>query len=437
MKIKFLVAVITLLIIKSGYSQGIDHAKLNSYFQALEANNKFMGSVAVSQDGKLLYTKAIGFKVVEDKLKPNEHTIYRIGSISKTFTAALVFKAIEENKTALSQTINKYFPTVKNSEKITVAQLLNHHSGIHNFTDEADYAKWHTQKRSDEEMIKLISTMGSDFEPGSKGAYSNSNYVLLTYLLQKVYNKPYEQILQEKITKPLSLTNTYYGGKIDIENGGSYSYQFKSEWVKEAETDMSIPAGAGAIVSTPSDLAVFANALFSGKIVSLQSLTQMKAAKDGFGMGLFEVPFVEKRGYGHNGGIDGFSSSLHYFPDDKVAIALTSNGSAYDNNSISIVLLSSVFHRPYQIPTFFTVTTTDLDQYLGIYSASVFPLKLTITKSENTLMAQATGQPAFKLEPTAKHVFNFDLADLALQFDPANKQMTLKQGGKEFLLTKE
>ena len=227
MKIKLLVAVITLLIIKSGYSQGIDHAKLNSYFQALEANNKFMGSVAVSQDGKLLYTKAIGFKVVEDKLKPNEHTIYRIGSISKTFTAALVFKAIEENKTALSQTINKYFPTVKNSEKITVAQLLNHHSGIHNFTDEADYAKWHTQKRSDEEMIKLISTMGSDFEPGSKGAYSNSNYVLLTYLLQKVYNKPYEQILQEKITKPLSLTDTYYGGKIDIENGGSYSYQFK------------------------------------------------------------------------------------------------------------------------------------------------------------------------------------------------------------------
>jgi len=76
-------------------------------------------------------------------------------------------------------------------------------------------------------MIKLISTMGSDFEPGSKGAYSNSNYVLLTYLLQKVYNKPYEQILQEKITKPLSLTDTYYGGKIDIENGGSYSYQFK------------------------------------------------------------------------------------------------------------------------------------------------------------------------------------------------------------------
>jgi D-alanyl-D-alanine carboxypeptidase len=426
-----------LLLIQSAYSQSIDKTKLDSYFQTLEANNKFMGSVAIAQGGKILYTKAIGFRFVEDKLKPNEHTKYRIGSISKTFTAALLFKAIDEKKTELTQTLNKYFPTVKNSDKITLGHLLSHRSGIHNFTDDPNYSQWHTQKRSEVEMVNMISSLGSDFDPGSKAAYSNSNYVLLTYVLQKLYNKPYNEILQNKIVNPIGLKDTYYGGAISIGNNESYSYKFNSGWKKQEETDMSIPAGAGAIVSTPTDLTVFAQALFNGKIVSAESLKQMKTIQDGYGMGLFESPFQEKKSYGHNGGIDGFTSNFGYFPEDKVAIAFTSNGSAYDNNKISLALLSSVFNKPYDLPVFVTVTTGDLDQYLGIYSAKNFPLKITITKSDNTLIGQATGQPSFKLDATAKHVFNFDQAGLALHFNPDTKEMTLKQGGREFLLIKE
>ena len=316
MKRKLLSAFFTLLLIQSGYAQTIDKVKLDSYFQALEASHKFMGSVAVSKDGKLLYTKSIGFKVVEDKIRPNEQTKYRIGSISKTFTAALLFKAIEENKTVLSQTIIKYFPTIKNADKITISHLLNHHSGIHNFTNDDDYLKWYTQKKSEEDLVKIISTIGSDFEPGSKGEYSNSNYVLLSYILQKLYNKPYAEILQEKIVRPLGLKDTYYGAKIDIAKNESYSYKLTSDWVKEIETDMSIPVGAGAVVSTPSDLTRFSNALFNGKIISVESLKQMQTLQDGFGMGLFQVPFNEKKGYGHTGGIDGFSSMFAYFLEE-------------------------------------------------------------------------------------------------------------------------
>jgi D-alanyl-D-alanine carboxypeptidase len=425
------------LFIQTGYAQTINKVKLDHYFQALEANNKFMGSVAIARDGKVLYTKAIGFRVVEDKLKPNERTKYRIGSISKTFTAALLFKAIDEKKIALAETLNKYFPTIKNAERITIGNLLNHHSGIHNFTDDADYSKWDTQKKSEQEMVTLIAALSSDFEPGSKAAYSNSNYVLLTYILQKLYREPYAQILEEKIVNPLGLKDTYYGGKIDISNNESYSYQFNSRWGKQEETDMSIPVGAGAIVSTPTDLTSFAHALFNGKIVSAESLNQMKKMQDGFGMGLFEAPFQEKKSYGHNGGIDGFSSNFGYFPDDRVAIAFTSNGSAYDNNKISIALLSSVFNKPFEIPSFLTLTTKDLDQYLGVYAAKNFPLKITITKADDTLIGQATGQPSFKLDATAKHVFNFDQAGLVLQFNPDTKEMTLRQGGRDFLLSKE
>jgi D-alanyl-D-alanine carboxypeptidase len=425
------------LLIQTGYSQTIDKTKLDHYFQTLEANNKFMGSVAIAQGGKLLYTNAIGFRVVEEKLQPNEHTKYRIGSISKTFTAALLFKAIDEKRTELSQTLNNYYPTVKNSEKITLAHLLNHHSGIHNFTADDDYSKWNTQKQREQEMITLLSTMASDFEPGTKAAYSNSNYVLLTFILQKIYKNPYAEILKDKIVKPLGLTDTYYGGKIDKAINESYSYQFKNGWIKQEETDMSIPGGAGAIVSTPTDLTSFAHALFNGKIVSGESLEKMKTMQDGYGMGLFEAPFHQKKGYVHNGGIDGFSSNLGYFPEGKVSIALTSNGSAYDNNKISMALLSSVFNIPYELPVFITVSAVDLDQYLGVYSSKNFPLKITISKSDDILMGQATGQPSFKLDATAKPVFNFDQAGLVLQFNPDTKEMTLKQGGRDFLLFRE
>ena len=119
-----------------GFAQNFDKVKLDNYFNALEINNKFMGSVAVAKNGVLIYSKAIGFSDLENAIKANVNTTYKIGSISKTFTAVLVLKAVEENKLKLHQTLDYYFPEVKNAEKITVEQLLTHRSGIHNFTDD-------------------------------------------------------------------------------------------------------------------------------------------------------------------------------------------------------------------------------------------------------------------------------------------------------------
>ncbi|MEG1026786.1 MAG: serine hydrolase domain-containing protein, partial [Flavobacterium sp.] len=159
-----------------------DKKKLDHYFDTLEQNNKFIGSVSVSKDGEIIYSKSVGFADVESKIKATDKTKYRIGSISKSFTAVLVLKAVENNKLDLSTTINKWFPTISNGDKITVKQLLNHRSGIHNFTDDSDYLDWNTQSKTEKEMIEIISKGGSDFTPDSKAEYSNSNYVLLTYI---------------------------------------------------------------------------------------------------------------------------------------------------------------------------------------------------------------------------------------------------------------
>jgi len=422
-----------------GFAQHIDKNKLDSYFNALEANNKFMGSVAVSKDGNIIYSKSIGFADVENNIKADENSKYRIGSISKTFTSILVLKAVEEKKLALNQTIDKCFPTIENAKNITIKHLLSHRSGIHNFTSDKEYLTWHTQPKTENEMIALMAKAGSDFEPDSKAAYSNSNFVLLTYILEKSYKKPYAELVQKYITKPLGLSNTYFGGKININKNECKSYNFSGQWKAEPETDPSISLGAGGIVSTPKDLTKFSNALFEGKLLKPESLELMKTFRDGFGIGLFQFPFYDKTGYGHTGGIDGFHSVFSYFPDGKISYVLTSNGTNFINNNISIAVLSAVFDKPYEIPKFSSYTTTseELDKYLGIYSSKEFPLKITITKNNSTLIAQATGQSAFPLEATEKNKFKFDQAGIVLEFNPIEQTMLLKQGGRQFTLTKE
>lgn len=431
--------ILAILISQIGFTQNFDNVKLDKYFETLENNNKFIGSVSISKDGKIIYSKSIGFSDIENKKIANSNSKYRIGSISKTFTAVLVLKAMEDNKLDLNQTIDKYFPNIENSNIITIENLLNHRSGIHNFTNDLDYLSWNTEPKTESEMVKIITNAGSDFEPNTKAEYSNSNYVLLSYILEKTFNKSYANILVEYILKPLGLKNTFLGKKINIENNECKSYVYKENWKLESETDISIPLGAGGIVSTPTDLVEFANALFKGKILKKESLELMKKINDGYGLGLFKFPFAQKVAYGHNGGIDGFSSAFVYFPNEDVSFALTSNGSNYNNNNIIIALLSAVFNKPYEIPEFtnYKVSAKDLDKYLGEYSSNQIPLKITITKNEDTLMAQATGQSAFPLEPTEKDIFKFDIAGIVLEFDTTKNTMILKQGGGVFNFVKE
>ena len=333
------------LLLSTSFAQNLDTVKLDSLFQILETKDKFMGSIAISENGKLLYTKSIG----KDDLETNKHssplTKYRIGSISKMFTSCMVFKAVEERKINLNQTIEKYFPTIVNANKITISNLLNHRSGIHNFTDDENYMSYHTEPKSEKQMIEIIAHNKSDFKPDSKADYSNSNYVLLSFILEKIYKKSYKELLTATIIKPLGLKNTYFGGKIAVQNNECFSYTFEDKWQKENETDMSIPMGAGAIVSNPTDLVVFIENLFANKIISQNSLEQMKAIKDNYGMGIFQIPFYEKQGFGHTGGIDGFGSVLSYFPENKLAIALLSNGRIYENNNVMIGVLSIYFNK--------------------------------------------------------------------------------------------
>lgn len=434
-----LTTLLFLSVITIGFSQAFDKTKLDTYFQVLEKNNKFMGSVALSKNGELIYSKSIGYADLEHKIKATEKTKYRIGSITKSFTSVLIFKAIEKKKLDINETIDTWFPTITNSNKITIKHLLTHRSGIHNFTNNANYLQWNTQSKTEKEMIEIIQKGGSDFQPNSRAMYSNSNFVLLTFILEKTFNMSYSELVQTQIVKPLRLTNTYVFGKINPKNNESKSYNYFGYWKKEAETDFSVPLGAGAITSTPTDLIKFANALFEGRLLTPESLKIMKTIKEGYGSGLFQIPFYSKIGFGHTGGIDGFRSVYSYFEDDKISYALTSNGTNMNNNDISIAVLSAVFNKPYQIPVYtnYALTSEDLDKYLGVYATKQIPLKITVTKNKNTLIIQATGQQAFVVEATEKDKFSLDQVGAKFNFNPIEKTMVLLQGGSEIKFTKE
>jgi len=426
-----------LVLIFNGLSAQFDDDFADAYFDVLEQNDKFNGSVAIAKDGKIIYKRSIGYSDFENQKKNDSETIFRIGSISKVFTAAMIMKAVEEGKINLNQAIDKYFPTVKNADKITVEMLLSHRSGIFNITADPTYLSWNTEAKTEKELIKMISDYDSDFEPDSRFEYSNSNYILLSFILEKIYKKSYSKILDELIIKPLDLKHTVFENKINPSKNEAFSYKYNGNWIKSPITDMSIPLGAGGISSTPTDLILFAEALFDGKIVSKESLEKMETMKDGYGFGLFKIPFYDKTAFGHNGGIDNFSSSLAFFPNEKIVFSMVSNGSNFNENDISIAMLNLAFGNEIKLPVIKKSEGEVVPGYTGSFSNGQIGMTIEITENEGKYFAQASGQSAFPLEKISETEFRFDLAGIVILFNTDLKSFTLQQGGGEFIFVKE
>lgn len=416
-----------------------ERSKIDKFFDAIEENDKGMGSVSVFKDGKEMYHRSYGYADIANNQKANAETKYRIGSISKTFTATAVMKLIEESKLSLSTPLSEYYPQITNADKITIKHLLQHRSGIFNFTND-DLMSWNTQPHSKEQLLNRIIAGGINFEPNAQFEYSNSNYALLAFIMEDIVGKNYPELINEMIIKPCGLKNTYVGNKQASAENIAFSYGRLFDWQYIQETDESILIGAGSILSTPTDLNVFLYCLFNETLVSKESLELMTTLKDNFGFGLFRVPFYEQKGYGHTGGIDGFQANAYYFPGDNVSVAVCSNGVVYPLNDIVIALLSDCYDMEFQIPDFnetITLSEDQLDKYTGVYSGPEMPLKITIAKDGNALTGQGTGQSAFPLEYIGDNKFQFEAARIETEFFPDENKMIFTQSGVRFDLTKE
>ncbi len=449
MKIKTLYATLLMLaLFTAGYAQAPDKAKLDQFFDRLAEKNKAMGSLVIIKDGDVLYSRAIGYGQINGaEKKPLTATSrFRIGSITKMFTAAMTLQLVEEGKLKPTDTLDKFLPQVPNARKITIEQILWHRSGIPNVRREQNsQGNVNTIPVTKDEMLALIVKTTPDFEPDTKRSYSNSGYQILGLILEKVTGKPYEESLKERITSKIGLANTYLAtGNIDAGKNEALTYMnFGDGWKPVSETHPSILFSAGAIVSTPNDLSKFIRALFEGRIVSKTSVDQMKTIKDGEGQGMEPFTFAGKTFYGHTGGADNYGAWLMYQPEEKLAIAYTTNAKVYPVGDIMKGIMDIYYNKPFQIPAFesVAVSTEVLDKYVGVYSTPEAPVKFTITRNGATLYAQPPGAgAAVPLEATAQDKFKLDngtAAGIVFEFDAAKNQMTIKRGGGQRVFTKD
>lgn len=312
------------LFVSCSQSQNLDDL-LSSYDEEKTA----MGTVSILKEGKEFYTKSIGFANIDLNKKNNSETKYRIGSISKTFTATIILQMVDEGKLSVSDKLKKYFPEIPNAENISISDMLHHRSGIYNITSDRNFEVWISEPRNRTEMLSKIKGYKSLFKPNSKTEYSNSNYILLAYIAEDLDKLTFREILKNRISKKLNLTNTDFGKDIDFsKNEAMCYYPENNEWHPITfHTNLTGTMGAGGIISNAKDVSIFYNALFTGKLISESSLKLMTAPKDKMGMGIAVDDFNGMVVYGHDGAIDGFRSAVAHFPKLKLTISFTFNAS--------------------------------------------------------------------------------------------------------------
>jgi len=416
-------------------------AKLDSLFSHIEQNNQGMGSLSLFKAGKPYYSKAIGYTDLAAEKKASTATRYKIRSISKTFTATMILQLVEEEQLSLDHRLNEFYPEVKNAELITIQHLLQHRTGIQDYLLSIEASDLITPQ-SKEELLARIITGPSVFAPDSKYEYSNSNYALLGWILEDITGKSYAELLAERITTPLGLSSTVTGNTDLADPLASSSYHMRAEWEPAGEWDMSWAFGAGEISSTPTEVNAFLNALLAGELVSPEIVTQMKDLNEGYGLGMIAVPFGISMGYGHNGRIENFNSSAYHFEDFDLSICYISNGDVMATNDILIAVLSIANGLPYEFPEFIEMVPIDvpleeLKTYEGNYVSASFPMDIKVFLSDETLMAQATGQGPFPLTGVGDGEFVFKAAGINMKLDASTRDLTLKQAGMTTVFSKE
>jgi len=337
-------------------------AKIDEVMRAANKYRLFNGSVLVAENGKVIYKKGLGLAQMEWNIPNTPDTRFRLGSITKQFTAALILQLVEQGKVKLDGKVSDYLPAYRKDigEKVTVHQLLNHTSGIPSYTSLAGF--FNDVSRNPftvDDFIKKYASNNLEFEPGSKFSYNNSGYFLLGAIVEKVTGQTYEKALKERILDPLGMKNTGYDHHANIIEKRASGYQKTSDGYTNAPyLDMSLPYAAGAMYSTVEDLYLWDQALYTDRIVSAATKELMYkpnlddyaygwvVTKAKLGTGIESVPKIK-----HGGGINGFSTVIVRFPAQKHLIAMLDNTSQGRSlEQLERELTNILYNQPYNLP---------------------------------------------------------------------------------------
>ncbi len=327
--------------------------KIDNLLKQYYDYGQFNGSILVAEKGKIIYEKGFGQANMEWAIPNQPNTKFRIGSVTKQFTAALILQLVEQGKIKLDGKLSDYLPNYRKDtgSKVTVHQLLNHTSGIPSYTGRPDFrADVSRNAYSVADFVKKFASDDLEFEPGSKFKYNNSGYFLLGAIIEKVTGISYEKVLAERIFKPLGMSNSGYDNHSPLIQKRANGYQKTAAgFVNAPYLDMSLPYAAGSLYSTVEDLFKWDQSLYEDKILSAESKKLMFTpglASYGYGFGISDQPIgktsEKTKIIAHSGGINGFNSLITRAVDKRQTVIILDNvglGQHHDKITNSIISL--------------------------------------------------------------------------------------------------
>lgn len=428
--------IILSIILCSCLNSGAQNSKivsLDSLFSHIENHNRGMGSIDIQKGSTKLYSRDYGQKFQSN----SSDLVYRIASITKIYTAVIIMQLIEEGKLSLESKLVEYFPSIVNSDKITIEHMLSHSSGIDNYLNNYSYAKeeWMYHNLAEDSLKQIIMSQNSIFTPGDTNIYSNSNYVLLGWVAEDITNKTLGELITKRIIQPLKLNNTYY--LACPENRKISSYEFVNTWQEKRNTNLAAALGAGGILSSTSDMNVFIRALFDMELLNSKSLNRMTTTNNRYGLGIFEYEIEGRLAYGHSGGVDGFQGVSLYFIEDSTCISILSNGVVMPIFELVNGVLKLLYEKDYQFPEFndgINLSANVMELYVGTYQNEAYGVKMEIFISDNDLYGRVQGQSKFPLTPLGHNTFSYEPGSIQIVFE--GKYLKLNQAGNEVNFSK-
>ncbi|EJF99033.1 beta-lactamase [Flavobacterium sp. F52] len=344
--------------------------EIDALMLALKKAKKFNGSILVAQKGNLLLHKGYGNRNFRDGLACDSSSIYQIASVTKPFTAVLALKLAEQKKLSLEDKIEKYYDDFPKASTVTISHLLNHTSGISDHQPDSSEARYDSEEKT---FIELLKKRPFDFDPGTSWKYSNSGYILLGYIIEKVSGLTYYDAIIQYVFKPLKMNQSGFDFTALKDKRKAVGYWTFPDHKTDEPAKLihySAPAAAGAIYSTTGDLYKFHVGLQSEKLVRASVLENAYTPVIGnYGYGWFVDYFNGRRLVHHSGDIWGFKSEFARVPEDDICIVMLSNIEDEELHGITIKILSILYGLPYQMPAENKVALTqeELKEYEGKY----------------------------------------------------------------------
>lgn len=424
---------------------------LKAHLEMLTKNKLPGMAVLVARDGKVVFQGGFGFADLEQESLVTPETKFRIGSVSKQFTAAAILRLADDGKLALTDKLDKFFPNFPRGDEITLHHLLTHTSGIHSYSSKPEFLRRVTKPITPTDLIAWFRDDKADFAPGAGFLYNNSAYFLAGVIVAKVSGQSLDTFMREAFFRPLGMKDTGIFVNATPPPGIARGYSIADGKATSAlDWDMSWAGGAGALYSTVGDLFRWNEALFAGKVLKAESFKLMTSPNklppsvDGmsYGYGLMMASVSRLPAIGHGGGLNGWSSDLLRLPEQRCTVVALANAlppvagrepSGVTRKIAGKFLEADIKQLPPKVADP-SVGNKSYPDFAGRYDYQ--NAVMTVTVEDGRLYAQLTDQPRLEIFPSAPDEFFWKVTDAQVTFlrDEKRKVIAARhaQGGNTF-----